>query len=502
MTVTVLKKNIDTLIAAIVGFMMVILLTNHGGVGISPDSVTYIATARHFLEGKFLIGHDDTPVVLFPGMYPFFLSLIMRITANDILNIGNYVNAGLFALVIFLSGIIMQQFKSPSQWYKRVVLSCLCVSPSLLDVFTMLWSETLFIVWIIVFMICVFYYYRDQSNTSFLCLLFIVAVAPVIRYAGISIVATACLFLLIQRDIPFKRKAINITLVIIAGLSLLSLNLYRNQLVSGTLTGLRQKGVTSFFTNMKYVGLVFIDWLPFIKTNDTLAVLLTILFVVVAAILFAYKYFGNIENKSYEFIALGFFVAYSSFIMLVATASRFETINNRMIAPLYICWLWSFTFFIPSLYRIIVVKRKKIAAILLIGLSILAFQYNQISTVYNWYKINSEAGIGGYAEDIWDASPTLYFIKQNKNFFEKNIIIYANANEPVYLFSNKIVQSLPERVHTKIVEQFLSQKEFYIIWLNLSGNPDYINMDEISKFKKVKSLITFSDGAIYKCTAP
>ncbi|MGG2382957.1 hypothetical protein, partial [Salmonella enterica] len=90
-----------------------------------------------------------------------------------------------------------------------------------------------------------------------------------------------------------------------------------------------------------------------------------------------------------------------------------------------------------------VVKRKKIAAILLIGLSILAFQYNQISTVYNWYKINSEAGIGGYAEDIWDASPTLYFIKQNKNFFEKNIIIYANANEPVYLFSNKIVQSLP-----------------------------------------------------------
>ncbi|MBN8835819.1 MAG: hypothetical protein J0I09_01030 [Sphingobacteriia bacterium] len=497
---TVFRKNTDSAVAAIIGYVIVLLLTRHGGVGISPDSVTYIAAARNLLEGKFLIGHDNTPVVLFPAVYPFFLSGMMKITGADILQFACVLNGGLFALLIFLCGTIMQHFMAASTWYKRTLLFCLCFSPSLLEVFTMLWSETLFIVWILIFIIVMFRFYQTSSSYRLIILLFVVAIAPVIRYAGVSIVVTACMFLLIQRNISAGKKALNIFFTLLAGCSLLAFNLYRNLLVAGTVTGLRQKGITSLFTNIKYVGLVFCDWLPFIKSNQAFAVGLTLFFLAAATAIFAYRYFSNQDTKSYEFIITGFFLAYCIFIIVIATISRFETLNNRIISPLYICWLWCFTCFIPSVIRIIEKRSKKILTISILFVLVFLFQLNQLLTVYGWYKVNNEAGIGGYAEDIWDDSPTLYFVKQNSNFFPGKSIVYSNANEAVYLFSGKAVQSLPERVHVKIVEQFLNQKTFYVIWLNLSGNPDFINMEEIGRFKKIKPIITFNDGVIYRCS--
>ena len=35
----------------------------------------------------------------------------------------------LFALIIYLSGYVMDQFSYPSKWYKRAVLSCIVLSP-------------------------------------------------------------------------------------------------------------------------------------------------------------------------------------------------------------------------------------------------------------------------------------------------------------------------------------------------------------------------------------
>ena len=112
---------------------------------IQPLQKTFAANGK-------LADYTHNAVVEFPALYPFFLSGFMLLTGLKPLVFAPILNALLFAVVIYLSGYIMEQFSYPSKWYKRAVLSCIVLSPGLLEVYSMVWSETLFILWLLLFM--------------------------------------------------------------------------------------------------------------------------------------------------------------------------------------------------------------------------------------------------------------------------------------------------------------------------------------------------------------
>src|SRR5947208_4245830 len=89
--------NIDSILIAVAGFIFILLLAKYGGIGISPDSVTYASVAKNFAaHGKF-IEYDEMPYVDFPVGYPVFLSIFFKFLGNDYVHIGIYINALLFA---------------------------------------------------------------------------------------------------------------------------------------------------------------------------------------------------------------------------------------------------------------------------------------------------------------------------------------------------------------------------------------------------------------------
>ena len=155
-----LSQNIDSLIAGAIGFFIIQLFSHHSGIGVSPDSVTYISTARNFYEGKGLIGFDNQPTVVFPLLYPVFLAAVSFVTRLDPLIFGAVMNGLLFALLLYICGAVMNGFYFSSRWYKRVILSCLVLSPSLLEIYSMLWSETIFILLVIFFIIAIKNYFE------------------------------------------------------------------------------------------------------------------------------------------------------------------------------------------------------------------------------------------------------------------------------------------------------------------------------------------------------
>lgn len=67
-----LSNNLDSILAALIGFFLIQVFSKYSGIGISPDSVTYLSAARHLVHGKGFISFDDLPVVDFPFAYPFF----------------------------------------------------------------------------------------------------------------------------------------------------------------------------------------------------------------------------------------------------------------------------------------------------------------------------------------------------------------------------------------------------------------------------------------------
>src|ERR1700743_1439661 len=96
------SENYDAVVAAIAGFCIIQVLCQHGGIGISPDSVVYISTAGNIHDHGAINDFTNMPIMDFPAFYPVFLSGFLVLTGRSIVAIGPVMNGLLFAGLIGL----------------------------------------------------------------------------------------------------------------------------------------------------------------------------------------------------------------------------------------------------------------------------------------------------------------------------------------------------------------------------------------------------------------
>src|ERR1700761_7287092 len=126
-------KNLDSLIAAVIGFYAIYLFTSYSGVGLSPDSIMYASTANNIQAHGTLTTFNKGPLLFFPVFYPFFLSIIQFISGVDPITAGAVINRFLFAAVVFTSGWILEHFIAHARIYKWLILAAIILSPALLE---------------------------------------------------------------------------------------------------------------------------------------------------------------------------------------------------------------------------------------------------------------------------------------------------------------------------------------------------------------------------------
>jgi hypothetical protein len=492
------KNHIDSFIAALVAFVLVILFTQHGGIGISPDSIVYTSVARNLLAGNGFTDYSETSMVIFPLFYPSFLALVMFITRTDIIVLAPYLNGLMFATVIFLSGMIMEKFKYKTRWYKRLMLAIIALSPSLLEIYSMLWSETLFILLTLIFIIYFHKYLLSHLIGNLLVVAIIAAMAFDTRYAGITLIGTGSMIIFFDKNLRWKKKAVHILIFGVVGISLVVLNLLRNSLVTGLATGLRQKGITPLLKNVEFSGNVLSNWFSVGYNNSVFFEILA----VSVMILFIFYFYKNINHwkayYTYENIGVAFFIVYVLFIVISSTLSRYEQINNRLLAPAFLPLLWISTCQIPKWRKSL--PHRKLNIIFLVftlgigGLLIGSyFAINQDNLSYM-----QETGIPGYSEDTWQKAHIVTFLQKHPEIFERDSVIYSNHNQAVYFMTGNSVEVIPERAYKHYVKEFMDYDSCLLIWFNLDLNPDLLTLKEIRKAKKMTQLYSFPDGAIFE----
>ncbi len=482
--------------AAAVGSLIILVFTRHGGIGVSPDSVNYLSAARNLFHGQGLIQYDGEPMVDFPFFYPAFLSLVNWISRVDPMVFAPVLNAGLFALLLYLTGSIMNGFAFPSTWYKRVLLSFFVLSPALLEVYSMLWSETLFLIVLLAFFIALKKYLQSPLWTQLLLVSAIAALACSTRYAGITVVATGGLCILVDRKLALPRKWGHLALYALIGNSLLIANLVRNHHVSATLAGYREAGVTPFFQNIFNLGYILSDWLPVPKENLWVAMGVVAIGLAACSIVLMQALRKKTISFGYESISALFCLVFGGFMIITATYSRFELFSSRLLCPLFIPFLWASTAALPRLVTQLPRRRSLILAVL--GLVAAAgFQYNQFSQDYETYDGVKDAGIPGYTEDPWPESPLVTFLKNNKGLFAPGYKIYSNGADAFYLYTGISSILLPEIVFPNEVDKYYAGNHQYLVWFNDIDNPDVVTLPEILKHKSLVKLQQFSNGWIY-----
>ena len=494
------KKNIDSLIAAVIGFIIIQFFTRNGGIGISPDSIAYIGAARNVIDGNGFSEFTGSPLVTFPLFYPFFLAIIMFVTQTDIVVLAPVLNGLMFAAVIFLTGIILEQFKYKTSWYKRILLVIMICSPSLIEIYTMLWSETLFILFILIFIILFKHYFRTHSFKSLIIAACIATLAFDSRFAGITLIGTGCLLIFFDKNLKWINKFKHISMFGSIGISLVAINLIRNTLERGLATGMRQKGITTFSKNVEYSGNVMSDWFTFKFEGQWFFECLAIAVMILFFVFFIRNYMHWKAYYSFENVTVSFFIVYVLFIIISSTISLYEPINNRLLAPAFIPLLLISTSQIPK-WRAKLPHRQLewIFFAFSVGIGfVLIGSYIGINKEN--LSLMNNAGIPGYSQNIWTKSKLVHYLQEHEEVFENDSAIYSNHCQAVYFLTNHAVMSLPERVYKDDVEEFKELESCTLIWFSRDNNPDLLSLEEIRHYKKMKLLKSFSDGAIFLLT--
>lgn len=479
-----------TLICCLLGAVFIYLFTKLKGVGISPDSVFYISVAENIQAKGTLADFNGKPFIDFPAGYPAFIALFNFITHLSTLNWVHWINMFLFGCLIFAAANYYQQSKNVTTVGLFILLSLIITNPALLEVYSMLWSETVFLLLVMFFLLQLNRYHYKPTNKKFLVLIIITGLAAVCRYAGISLIGFGALVLLFQKQ-NLKQRILNTSIFILGSSVLLVINLLRNHLVSTTITGLRKSATENMAKHIERSAAVISEWFGIGSNNPTWLMLTGILFLLILFVITIYFF------KKYFLLAVltGFSFFYTAFIIITASITKYEPINNRLLSPIIIC-LYLIPIILLNQLMLNSNKKTKIAGIVIFLSLFIHIQYKNFTLNYETWDGVKDAGIPGYTEQMWDDMQVVQWLKTNKPLLQQKPL-FANANEAVYFFTSLPCTQLPQKEFDFQINKFLSASTGYLIWLNEGDNPELISLDFILQTKKMVLLHKFDEGAVY-----
>ena len=430
----------------VIGIFLVLRSTPEG-LGLSDDSIAYIAGARSLLAGH---GYreawlaSNNPMTHFPPGFSSALAVI-GLLGLDPLRGARFLNAILFGFSTALIGIL--GWRMTRSLAAGLVLAALFVlNGSLLQVYTTAMSEPLFIfLSLLAFWMFDLYFERDAHWLWLVLCGVFVGAAYLTRYAGLALVATFLVALFILHD-SWRKRFVG------AGIFLASVAPWiigwslRNLLVAGNATNreLIWHSITAsnFDTTLFVISRFLVpveDWQKQFNKMPWLFIALTVLVLLVVLVwvsIKAWKYFIASQQTSHTetitfttgLYIFGYIASIIASMLLFDASTKFQL---RILAPIFISLLILLVLFGVWLWK----KRRESAivlALLVIGISI----YNQIVTVQDLSK-----GGQGFASFVWYDSKAMAYLRT----LPPTVMIYTNETGAVYLYTNRPTYSLPNR---------------------------------------------------------
>jgi hypothetical protein len=174
------------------------LATSRYGAGVSSDSTKYLSVAQNLLAGNGLYDHKGTPLLSWPPLYSILLAGLSGLTGLDIFVVGWYFNVFLLGLNVFLSGVIFYHVFPDTPLYAYLAAIFVLLSISSLRIHATIISDPFYLTLTLAFLIAVEGYAKERSYRAFAGMVILSVLAPLLRYVGLAITATAGIVILIE----------------------------------------------------------------------------------------------------------------------------------------------------------------------------------------------------------------------------------------------------------------------------------------------------------------
>lgn len=466
-----LASFLTLILLAVAGTFLVLRATPEG-LGLSDDSIAYIAGARSMLAGdgyRAVWLESSQPVTHFPPGFSSVLAFF-GLFGLDPLRGTRFVNALLFGVNAGLLGILVWRM-TPSLTAGLVAAALFVANGDMLQVHTAAMSEPLFIfLSLLAFWTFDLYFELPPSSVGrgisgewwwlVACGAF-AGMAYLTRYAGLALVATFLVAIVILRST--WRKRLTSVGIFLAGFLPFALGwALRNSIVAESATNRAFAWHPITAENIRLGVRTFSEFfIPvepwrreiFKQTGIVEGMIVIVLgAVLVWTLLKAWKYLskprqaselkrGGKESREVISFTTGLYI-FAYLASIVASMTMFDAATKfrlRILSPVFVGLLILLVAFGISMrknYRPLVVA----ATILALGLSV----YKQSVTFAHW----SQGGIG-YASFQWYDSQAMAYLRS----LPDGVSIYTNEPAAVYLYVGRGAKVLPSRYDSATAQE-------------------------------------------------
>jgi len=498
-------KKIILGILGFIGAIIILLITNPHGAGMTPDSVAYISAARNLVEGDGLLTYNGLHLVVQPPLYSILLAVIKKLTLVDPQIAAGYVNAILFGSIIYLSGLLLLRYLKS---FVLIILgtASVIISYALVQASFMALSELLFIFLVLLFL---YHFGKYQIKRDFVSLFLFstsVSLACLTRYTGVIIILTGVLCIVFFTENRKKEKFWHSVIFLLITLLPITLWVIRNYFISGTLTGLRASSSYTLFENISFFYYTVLSW--YFPLN-----LAGIYFVFIFLIVSTWALFGRTPAKFsigevFKLIgpSLIFIVTYSGIIIVSSTTTAYDKISDRLLSPIYIPFLFALFFLADKILQWLRknIHLESVTSLFVTGI-ILMMIFPAKKTIRAAEEFTELTG-WGFSSYEWRENKTIEYLNQHK-LFEKNYKFYSNEPEAVYILTGLTTKCSPPKrfynswqlfdIEGNPKETWEYGEDVCLVWLDNSTRNYLFTVNELQKHIKMTEVVHLKDGEIY-----
>jgi len=487
------------------GVGIILLITSRYGAGLTPDSAAYISAARNLAEGNGFLTYNGLHLVVQPPLYSIILAVIKKITLVDPQTSAGYLNAFLFGLIIYLSGILLLRYLKSFVLILLGTVSVL-ISYALVQASLMALSELLFIFLLLLFLYSFGTYQAKRDFISFFVFSASAALACLTRYTGIVMILLGVLGIFFFTRNTKKEKFWHSVIFLLISVLPISVWVIRNYFISGTLVGLRAASSYTLFENLRFFyNTVFPWYLPF----NSIVISFILIFLVVAIwILFKSSEHRSWNRDAFNLIgpSLLFVVLYSAVILVSSTTTAYDKISDRLLSPIYIPVIFTLFFITDKILRRLVEITHLKSIILFFAIGILLLMNSPVKNTMQITEQYIEQAGWGFNSDSWRKSETIEYLNRQKQL-GKSHTFYSNEPEAVYLQTNLTTKCSPAKTfynspqlfsnEENLKQGWLNGENVCLVWFNNSNRSYLFTIDELQKNIKMNEIAHLKDGKVY-----
>jgi len=465
-------------LALLSGGAVLVAQSNHGP-GVSMDAVFYIAIAGNLDAGRgftspFQLWDEVGPpshISLWPPAFPLLLALFKVIGLSSI-SAGSVLNAlALACSVPLFAYYAFRMTDSPGMGL--CVGAGVALAPPLVLCSSYLLSEVSFVLVVMSALWLLIEGLERKRRRALVASALLTALGCMLRYIGVVVIFTAIIAIFCHPRFTLKvskRWFRAMWYSAIAGAPLFLWLVY-NQLASGSPVGQRGRSPYGLLTNLSRIGEVVGDWL----TNPGLARWLHLsvgfaflALVAVGVIIILRRMRGELDGrgKLVVIVLVVYILLYLSGLVFLATIVKFDLLDSRLLAPIFVPLLLLVVFVLRKLFfaQRSGVGIKRFALLLfLVWLSAATF-----STGGYLLKMYRDGSLG-YANPMWQEG-----IAELSRILPKDAPLVSNYPYPIYLYSLRIAKISPQ-VTDRVVDfgEYMAESGAVLVWFPEKWREEY-----------------------------